>query len=1100
MTCPGCQRAAPEGAAFCPHCGTNLELPCPACGASNAPGDNFCRRCGQRLAAPAAAPSAETVVASRSAREGERKVVTVLFADIKGSMERLAGRDPEEARQILDPTLQAMIDAVHRYEGTVNQVMGDGIMALFGAPIAHEDHALRACYAALRIQEALRERGGAEVRIGINSGEVVVRAIGSDVKVDYTAVGETTHLAARLEQRADPGSVLLTAATLRLAEGFVDARPLGPQTVKGRAEPVEIYELKAVRPARTRLHVATTQALSPFVGRADELAEVRRARGNAWDGRGQVVAVVGEAGVGKSRFVWELVRESEAQGWRVLETGCLSYGRSAPYLPVVELLRTWFGIQEHDEAAAVRQKVLAALDRALADDAPALLALLGLADSDRAWMALDPPARRTRTLEAVKRLVLRAAHAQPLLLVVEDLHWVDSETQSVLDGLVDALPASRLLLLLNYRPEYRHGWGGKTYYRQVGLASLAARTATALLDALLGADESLASLKRELLARTDGNPFFLEESVRALVESGALEGSPGQRRYTRADTAVEIPPTVQAVLAARIDRLPPDDKRVLQCAAVVGQDVPLALMEAVSELPPPSLRATLGRLQAAEFVYEAQLFPDVSYAFKHALTHEVAYAGLLTAQRRELHARIASAMARTADESRLAEQAERLSYHALRGEQWQAAFTFARRAAARSAGLCVDDDAERLYERAVEAISRVAPGEERDRADIDLRLEMRSVLWRLGRVERMTQLFADAEAVATRLGDPRRLNAIYAFLLQYYWAMGEPERALEFGARCLDAAKTLDDRGLAVVGNLYLGHIYHCTGDPDKGVAALQRNIDMLVAEPTLEQAGISGLPYAMSCVWASLSLADTGEFEAAERLATMGHAVARKADHAYSLAVTQLARGNLLAVRGDSAEAIAVIEPALATCREKQFVGWIMIAAWTLTTAFLEAGRPAEALAICREGRALKDRAGAKVWRGREQALLSEAHLANDLMAEARVVAEDAIASALRQHEIVSEGLARTAFAGVLAAENRPAEALAELDRAQLLLDSRNARPWSARADLRRAAILSGMGDKARAHRSLTTALQKLEAVGMSQPAARTRAMLEKLAAGGAL
>jgi class 3 adenylate cyclase len=1095
MTCPHCHRATPDDAAFCPQCGTRLEAVCGACGAGNAPGDNFCRRCGQRLAAATSAPTPEAVVSSRSARDGERKVVTVLFADIKGSMERLAGRDPEEARQMLDPVLQTMIDAVHRYEGTVNQVMGDGIMALFGAPIAHEDHALRACYAALRIQEGARP-SGAEVRIGINSGEVVVRAIGSDINVDYTAVGETTHLAARLEQRADPGSVLLTAATLRLAEGFVDARPLGPQTVKGRTEPVDVFELKAVRPARTRLHVATTQTLSPFVGRGDELADVRRARAGAWDGRGQVVAVVGEAGVGKSRFVWELVREAEGQGWRVLETGCLSYGRSAPYLPMVELLRTWFGIQEHDEADAARGKVRSVLDAALADDAAALLALLELSEPDRAWAALDPPTRRRRTVEAVKRLVLRAAQAQPLLLVVEDLHWVDSETQSVLDALVDALPASPMLLLVNFRPEYRHAWGGKTYYQQVRLDPLGGRTAGELLDALLGTGGGLEPLKRELLARTDGNPFFLEESVRALTESGALEGPAGDRRYTRASAGIDIPPTVQAVLAARIDRLPPEDKRVLQCAAVVGLDVPLALMEAIADMTPAALRTALGRLQAAEFLYEAQLFPDVSYTFKHALTHEVAYAGLLTAQRRELHGRIATAMARTADESRLAEQAERLSYHALRGEQWQTAFTSARRAAARSAWLCADHDAEHLYERAFEAISRVDGGRDRDAADIDLRLEMRTVLWRLGRVERMTQLFADAETLAARLGDPRRLNAIYAFLLQYHWAMGDPRRALEFGARCLEAAKTLGDRGLAVVGNLYLGHIYHCTGEPDKGVPALQRNIDMLAAEPALEQAGISGLPYPMSCAWASLSLADTGDFDAAERLAIMGEAVARKADHAYSLAVTQLARGNAATVRGDAAAAIAIVEPALATCREKHFVGWVMIAAWTLTTAYLDAGRPAEALAICREGRALKDGSGAKVWRGREQALLTEAHVANHLISEARAVADDAVASAIRQHEVVSEGLARLALAAVLAAgrPQTPADALAEIERAQSLLDSRNARPWSARADLRRGEIQAKAGDRPAAERSLAAALTKFTALGMSRLAERAQAMLQAL------
>jgi class 3 adenylate cyclase/tetratricopeptide (TPR) repeat protein len=1070
-------------------------VPCSACGATNGPGDNFCRRCGQRLGAPAA-PTAETVVASRSAREGERKVVTVLFADIKGSMERLAGRDPEEARAMLDPALQTMIDAVRRYEGTVNQVMGDGIMALFGAPIAHEDHAVRACYAALRIQEAARQRGGAEVRVGINSGEVVVRAIGSDINVDYTAVGETTHLAARLEQRADPGSVLLTAATLRLVEGFVDARPLGPQTVKGRVEPVDVYELKAVRPARTRLHVAPAQTLSPFVGRADELADVRRARASAWDGRGQVVAVVGEAGVGKSRFLSEVVRESEAQGWRVLETGCLSYGRNAPYLPVVELLRAWFGIQEHDEPEAVRRKVETAIDPALAADGPALLALLDVADNDRGWAALDPATRRARTLEAVKRLVLLTAQTQPLLLVVEDLHWVDSETHSVLDGLVDGLPAARLLLLVNYRPEYRHEWGGKTYYRQVRLDPLGSRTATELLDALLGMAPDLAPLKRELLVRTDGNPFFLEESVRTLVESGALAGAHGDRRLMRANAAVEIPPTVQAVLAARIDRLPPEDKRLLQCAAVVGVDVPLSLMEAVADLSPASLRAALARLQAAELVYEAQLFPDVSYTFKHALTHEVAYGGLLTAQRRELHARIADAMQRIGDEHRLAEHAEPLSYHALRGEQWQTAFTYARRAAARSAWLCADLDAERLYERAFDAISRVPPSDERDRADIDLRLEMRTVLWRRGRVERMTKLFADAEAIATRLGDSRRLNAIYAFLLQYHWAMGESAQGLEYGRRCVEAASALGDRDLALVGHLYRGHIYHTTGESGKAVVELTKNLELLASAPTFEQPGVSGLPYPMSGAWAALALADAGEFTEAQRLVALGEAAARKAQHAYSLAAVTAAAGNIAAIRGEPDEAIATLEPVLATCREKHFAGWIMMCGWSLTVAYLDAGRATDALALCREARALKDSTGAMVWRGRELAYLAASMVENGLVDEARATATEAVEWGRKQAERVSEGIAHWALAGALAASSPPGtgEALAEIDRALALFESHGARAWVARAHLRRGEIQRRGGDVEGARASLTTAATRLRELGMTSLAGRAHEMLTSL------
>ena len=514
----------------------------------------------------------ERILASRTALEGERKQVTVLFADLKGSMELLADRDPEEARQLLDPVLGRMMEAVHRYEGTVNQVMGDGIMALFGAPLAHEDHAVRACYAALRMQDAigryaeeLRQRQGLDVqiRVGLNSGEVVVRSIGSDLHMDYTAVGQTTHLAARMEQLARPGTTLLTGDTLRLVEGYVEVNPLGPVPVKGLPEPIEVYELTGAGPRRSRFHAAAARGLTRFVGREGELDQLRQALGRASSGHGQVVAIVGEPGVGKSRLVWEVTHSHRVHGWQVLQAGSVSYGKATSYLPVIDLLKGYFAIEDRDGPRAVREKLtgkLLTLDRAQEGSLPALLALLDVPTEDPQWETLDPPQRRRRTLEAVKRLLLRESQVQPLLVVFEDLHWIDSETQALLDGLVESLPAARLLLLVNYRPEYQHPWGSRTYYTQLRLDPLPPESAEELLGALLGPDAGLEPLTRVLIARTEGNPFFLEESVRALVETGSLLGERGAYRLARPLPTIQVPATVQAVLAARIDRLPPGDK------------------------------------------------------------------------------------------------------------------------------------------------------------------------------------------------------------------------------------------------------------------------------------------------------------------------------------------------------------------------------------------------------------------------------------------------------------------------------------------------------------------------------------------------------------
>src|SRR3989449_936750 len=624
MKCLRCQAENPPGTRFCGQCAAPFASVCPSCGASNPPDNKFCGQCGaplDQLARPRfGAPEsyipqhlAEKILTSRAALEGERKQVTILFADLKGSMELLADRDPEEARRILDPILEQMMEAVHRYEGTVNQVMGDGIMALFGAPLAHEDHAVRACYAALRMQESVKRYGEGvrrqegvlpQIRVGLNSGEVVVRSIGSDLRIDYTAVGETTHLAARVEQAATPASVLITAATLQLAEGYVQVTSLGPVNVRGRRAPVEVYELTGAETPRSRFQVLAGRGLTRFVGRAGEIEQLEAALEQSRAGRGQVVAIVGERGVGKSRLVWEFTHSHRLERCLVLEAASVSYGKATSYLPVIELLGRYFQIEARDDKRKIREKVtgkLLALDRALEPSLPALLALLEVPLDDEEWKRLEPPERRQRTLEGLRHLLLRESHVQPLVVVLEDLHWVDSETQAMLDDFVESLQGARVLLLVNYRPEYQHGWSDTTYYTQLRVDPLAPTIANELLRALLGGDASLDGLKRLLIERTEGNAFFLEESVRTLVETKALAGAPGAHRLAEPVHAIQVPASVHAVLAARIDRLPVEDKRLLQAAAVIGHDVPFALLQAVAEQNEPDLRRGLAHLQAAEF-------------------------------------------------------------------------------------------------------------------------------------------------------------------------------------------------------------------------------------------------------------------------------------------------------------------------------------------------------------------------------------------------------------------------------------------------------------------------------------------------------------------
>ena len=730
----------------------------------------------------------EKILHSKAALEGERKQVTVLFADLKGSMELLADRDPEEARQLLDPILMLMMDAVHHYDGTVNQVMGDGIMALFGAPIAHEDHAVRACYAALVMQEVVerhakepyRRRGiEVQIRIGLNSGEVVVRSIDSDLHMDYTAVGQTTHLAARMEQLARPGTVLLTAGTWCLVEGYFEVKPVGAVPIKGLTTPVQAYELLRAEAVRSRLQVSAARGLTPFVGRKTELAALRQVLEWAEQGHGQVVALVGEPGVGRSRLIYELTHSQPPHGWLILESRAASYDEATLYLPVIDLLKSYFQLTEHDDLEQRREKLirkLLALEASLGPMLQPFLALLDGSAEDPQWQALDPVQRRQRTLDAVKRLLLWESQNQPLLLVFEDLHWLDAETQAILDTLVESLAGAQLLLLVSYRPEYEHHWGGKTYYTQLRIDPLSSEEAATLLQALLGANPSLELLTRRLIERTEGNPLFLEESVRTLVETKILVGELGGYRLMQARRRsslhespelvgeravsllmkttenIRVPATVQAVLSARIDRLPVGEKSLLQTAAVIGTEVPFGLLQLITDQPEESLHQSLRHLQAAEFLYEARLFPELVYRFKHALTHEVAYGSLLQVRRRTLHARLVEAIEALYPD-RLGEQVERLAHHALRGEIWDKAAAYCRQAGTKAYDRGSLREAVTGYEQALDALGHLPETPDAARSAIELCHLLGYALSSLGEYPKSLTLLSDAEGRARQLDD-----------------------------------------------------------------------------------------------------------------------------------------------------------------------------------------------------------------------------------------------------------------------------------------------------------------------------------------------------------
>jgi class 3 adenylate cyclase/tetratricopeptide (TPR) repeat protein len=704
VRCTACGYANRDSARFCGACATALvsEPVCSSCGAKNPTGQKFCDECGAVLqvsgvrdqgsgpSTPPVAPGtrhvtpdlrsytpkhlADKILQSKSALEGERKQVTVLFADVKGSMQLAEQLDPEQWHTILDRFFAILTDGVHRFEGTVNQYTGDGIMALFGAPIAHEDHAQRACYAALHLRDELRrfaqklrrERGlDVATRIGINSGEVVVGKIGDDLRMDYTAQGHTVGLAQRMEALAEAGRIYLTAATAQRIEGFFTLEDLGEFHVKGATAPVHAYALEGLGRLRTRFDRERARGLSRFVGRDAEMRVLESALMRAERGEGQVIAVVAPAGTGKSRLCFELLERCRDKGLTVLEAQALAHGRSIPLRPLLEMFRQRFGISERDNDLAAREKIAGALlllDPSFAEILPAMFDFMGVPDPLRPAPPIAPEAAQRRMLEHLRRIVKADSRGRTLVTLIEDLHWLDGASDRFVAELVEIAPATRMLLLLSFRPEYAAEWIKRSTVQQIALQPLGPEAVREMLAAAIGDDPSVRGLPERIHARTGGNPFFAEEIVQALIEDGSLAGTPGAYGLTRAIEQVPLPETVQNVLAARIDRLEPREKHVLQTAAVIGRELPRPLLAVVCGVADPELDAAVAALRRAEFLFETALYPHVEYAFKHPLTHEVAYQSQLAVRRTAVHRAVAQAM-ETVYSEQLDERAAEIAWH-----------------------------------------------------------------------------------------------------------------------------------------------------------------------------------------------------------------------------------------------------------------------------------------------------------------------------------------------------------------------------------------------------------------------------------------------------
>jgi class 3 adenylate cyclase/tetratricopeptide (TPR) repeat protein len=1070
MICTQCQSENSFAAIFCDTCGARLETACPRCGEPNRQGAKFCRNCGQLInhAAAAAAPPtvpgvpspetyvprhlAEKILASRQSLEGERKEVTVLFADIRGSTRLLEGLDPEDAQKLIDPVLRVMMDGVHRYEGTVNQVLGDGIMALFGAPLAHEDHAVRACYAALAMQEEMRryrenrgqsEEHGLQISIGLNSGEVVVRSISNDLNVDYSALGHTTHLAARMQELAGAGAILLTTATLREVEGFVEVKSLGAVQAKGVSRPIDAYELVDATSARTRLYASVARGLTPFVGRKAEIETFQQLIEKSGAGHGQIFAMVGEPGMGKSRLVYEFTHSHVPPDWLVLEAPSVSYGKATPYFPVIELLRRYFSVSDADVKESIQAKVIDSileLDGTIQDTIPPILTLLGalsgakvalpvgqrdgnqqqdLIEVLKRFNDMDPQQRRRFTFDALKRFVIRESQKQPLMLVFEDLHWIDNETQAFLDNLVESLPMARMLLLVNYRPNYSHNWAEKTYYTQLRVDPLQSTSAKELLQHLLGNNRELAPLKEALIQRTEGNPFFAEESVRSLVETGILVGEKGDYRPGLVLDSIRIPRSVQSVVADRIDRLPRAQKHLLQTAAVIGVVVPFRLLSSVAELPEEELYECLAKLQSAEFIYETNLFPEVVYSFKHALTTEVAYGALLHERRTFLHARIVKALEEmTGNTSH--DHLDKLANHAYHGELWDKAVAYSREAGVKALSRSGFHEAVNCFNEGLAALTHLPQTHTELTYAVDLHFDLRNALFLLGEFGQALKHIEDAKVAAEALGDKTRLGQLYNFMTAHWNLTGESGRAMPLGEQAVDITSAPEDRDLHIVANYYLGVACYNTGRYRRAIEVLSKAL-VLIGDRKFERFGTTGIVSVIDGVWLARSRAQTGAFGDAKTAARKAVKMGEEAKDPYSLTYALFGLGTVSLFQGDFQDAIAALERGLQLCRAASIPVQVPLIASSLGYAYALSGQINEALQLLEQ--AVETIAKMKRLSGQplRMAWLSEAYLLAKNINHAESLARKALELARRTEDRGSEAWILRLMGGMAVGSDSP-------------------------------------------------------------------------------
>jgi class 3 adenylate cyclase/tetratricopeptide (TPR) repeat protein len=1111
MRCPHCHHENRDEARFCAACGSSLAARCPACGYEPPLGAAFCDHCGTPLTRPPppipppAAPHpqtlhaytpkhlAEKILTARSALEGERRQVTVLFADLAGFTTMAEKLDPEEVHQIMDHCFERITAEVHRFEGTINQYTGDGVMALFGAPIAHEDGPRRAVHAALGIQRALREYGEElqaerglllHMRIGINTGPVVVGKIGDDLRMDYTAVGDTTNLAARLQQMAQPGKVVISAATHQHVAGFFETRDLGELPVKGRT-PVHAFEVLQPRRSRSRFDVTVERGLTPLVGRERELATLRERFREVKAGQGQVVGIAGEAGIGKSRLVLEfrraLAQASEAVTW--LEGHCISFGQASPFLPLIEQLRENFQIDELDGEPEIIAKVEQGMRRMGELEAyiSAIRYLLSVDPGDPALAAMEGAARRRHLFAALRALSIRGARRRPLVLVVEDLHWIDTSSEEFLNALLDAVAGVPLLLLLTYRIGYTPPFGSRSFYTTLTLRSFSEAETLAMAGHILGTAQFPTELHTALMEKAEGVPLFIEEVTKALLDLGVLRREEGAYRLVKRLSEVSVPETIQDIIMARLDRLGEDGKRTVQLASVIGRQFLVRLLARVAGLT-DRLEGLLRELQALEIIYEQGLLPEPAYIFKHAVIQDVAYNSLLMQRRRALHRAVGEAIEELYPD-RLEEHYAELAHHFSQSGTWEKALTYHRHAGIQAFARSSLREALAGFEQALAALHHLPERQETCEQAIDLRLEMRNVLIALADFGRMFELLGEAEALAKTLEEPRRLGWVSAYLSPYFSNTGDQDRAIEMGQRALAIATASGDFALEMMATFFLGFPALALGHYQQQVQYHRRNVEALQGQWRHERFGEPGLPSVFCRAYLDWGLAELGAFVEGLERGEEAIQLAETVDQPFTLSHAYLGVGLLHLRKGDLQPAIAVLEQSLGICQTgaiQLLLPWVVS---SLGYAYALSGRLAEALPLLE--RAVEQSAAMKLMNHHPlwMAYLGEAYLLAGRLEEANALAGRALALSRAHKEQGYEAYALRLL-GAITTQRHPPEVESAEDyyrQAMALADELGMRPLQAHCHLGLGTLYATIGRPKQARAELSAAIDLYRSMDMT-------------------